>query len=480
MPFKVLFINPPLDNIVKMEMSDDVIEEMGHYPPLGLMYLATYLKARSTYPVEVKIVDCVPEKVGYDELRKIVSGWSPDMAAITTFTPTVVDTILTAKLAKEAAPGAKVALGGHHVDSYPAQALLIPEVDYVCKGEGEESLMALVKAIIENNDPSGIPGIGYKKDGKLFLDDRIPFVADLDSVPIPDRSLIRQELYACTLGAQRQVATVMSSRGCPYQCTFCYSPTKNYRMRSIGSIIDELKDIKARGIKEIFFFDDLFNATPKRTADIAKAMLDNGLGLSWSFRGRVNAITDDMLKVAKRSGLERIHYGIETSSDDRLKTINKNTTVTMIENAIKLTRKNGILAVGSFMIGLPGETREEIYKTFSFMRRLRFDYVQISVLMPYPNTKLYADALDRGVIKKDLWKEFAERPMEIYKTFKPQVWTEVLSQEELFRLVNIGYKAFYMRPSYILASILKTRSLKELASKIHAGLVLLKEVMKGR
>ncbi|MDD5440386.1 MAG: radical SAM protein [Candidatus Omnitrophica bacterium] len=478
-PYKVLFINPPLDNIVKMEMSSEVIEEMGHYPPLGLMYLATYLKEKSRYPVGVKILDCAPEKYGYRELRAIVSEWMPDMVAVTTFTPTIVDDILTARLVKEINPAVKTILGGHHVDSYPLETLRLPEVDYVSKGEGEESLLALVEAVIERREPAGIPGIGYKKDGKFFVDDRTPFIADLDTVPIPDRGLIRQELYTCTLGAERQVATVMSSRGCPFQCTFCYSPTKNYRMRSIASIMKELEDIKARGIQEIFFFDDLFNVTPQRTADIARAMLEGGLTFSWSFRGRVSAITDDMLKVAKKAGLERIHYGIETSSDDRLKTINKHTTVDMIEKAVKLTRANGIIAVGSFMIGLPGETRGEINRTFAFMRRLKLDYVQIAVLMPYPHTKLYGDALSRGIIKNDYWKEFADNPLEASTTFKPQVWTEKLSQEELFGLVNVGYKGFYMRPSYILASLLKTRSPKELFSKAHAGITLLKEIVKG-
>jgi len=478
-PFRVLFINPPLDNIVKMEMSEDVIEEMGHYPPLGLLYLATYLGEKMPSEVEARIVDCVPENVNYEKLRAIIAEFKPVLCAITTFTPTIVDALLTAKLAKETDPCVKVALGGHHVDSYPAESLAAENVDYICKGEGEESLLQLVKCIISDKTPDNITGVGYKKDGRLVIDDGYPFIKDLDSLPIPDRGLINNNLYTCTLGAEKTVATVMSSRGCPYTCTFCYCPTKNYRMRTVGSIIAELKEISKLGIREIFFFDDLFNVSAERVTAISRAMIKENLKFSWSFRGRVNNITDEMLKAAKEAGCERIHYGIETSDNERLNRINKKITVDMIKKAVKLTRDNKVIAVGSFMIGLPGETKGEIYKTFRFMRELGLDYAQISVLMPYPNTALYKEALEKGVIKKDFWKAFAENPIEGKKTFSPEVWAEKLSQEELFRLINVGYRQFYMRPSYVLYSLLKTKSPKELASKIHAAFVLLKEVIRG-
>lgn len=474
--FKILFINPPSEHAVKMEMSEDVIEEMGYYPPLGLMYLASFLKNKSAYNINAKIIDCVPEKISYEKLEGQIRGYTPDMCAVTTFTPNIVDAITTVKLAKKVSSRIKTILGAHHVDSYPRESLLLAEADYICKGEGEESLLKLVESLIEGKSPKGIPGIGFKEKGSPVIDGAYPFVSDLDSLPFPDRSLIDNKLYKCSLGAEKVTATVMSSRGCPYQCTFCYCPTKNYRMRSVPNIIDELKEITKMGIKEIFFFDDLFNVSAGRVIEISRAILDAGLNIKWSFRGRVNHITDEMLDIAKKAGCERIQYGLETSSDDRLKRIKKNTTVKMIEDAVQKTNRHKIISVGSFMIGLPGETREEIFQTFKFMRSLRLNYAQISVLMPYPNTELYKDGLARGVIKKDFWKEFAQDPVSRYRDFKAEVWTEILTQDELFRLINIGYKEFYMRPSYILKSLFKTRSLKELAAKFHAGLTLAKEI----
>jgi len=474
---RILFINPPSEHILKMEMSENVIEEMGYYPPLGLLYLATHLRDRSDSPLEVKIVDCVPEKIDYNRLKDIIARWAPEVCAVTTFTPTIVDALLTCKLAREVNNDIKTIIGGHHVDSYPAEALSSPWVDFICKGEGEESLRMLVTSIREGSSPANIPGIGYKDGGRRIIDESFPAIPNLDNLPIPDRGLINNDLYTCTLGAQRKVATVMSSRGCPHQCTFCYCPTKKYRMRNVSSIIRELHDILKMGITEVFFFDDLFNVSTQRVSDISRGILDEGISLKWSFRGRVNCVSDEMLKVAKEAGCERIHFGIETSSDDRLKRIKKMTTVNMIRDAIDVTRRNGITTVGSFMIGLPGETQDEIYRTFAFMRELSLDYVQISVLMPYPNTELYRDGLERGIFRNDFWQYFSEDPIGRCEGFRPQVWTEVLSQEELFNLINVGYKEFYMRPAYIIKSLLKTRSIKELFSKAHAGFTLLKEII---
>lgn len=479
-PYKVLFINPPLENIVKMEMSESIIEEMGYYPPLGLLYLATYLKEKADFPVDIRIVDCVPERLGYEELRRIIIAWAPDVCAVTTFTPTIVDALLTCKLIKEVNPAIKTVLGGHHVDSYPKETLASPYVDFICRGEGEMTFLELVRALREGRECRDVTGLGYKRNGELFIDSRFSYISDLDGIPIPDRNFINNHLYTCSLGTERTVATVMSSRGCPYQCTFCYCPTKKYRIRSVNSIIEELSDIAKRGITEVFFFDDLFNSSSERVISISQGILDEGLRIKWSFRGRINNITDRMLKIAKRSGCQRIHYGIETSSDDRLRRIKKNITVGMIEDAMKKTRVHGITIVGSFMIGLPGETRQEIFETFAFMKRLRLDYAQISVLMPYPHTELYNDGIKKGILTRDFWREFAEDPIGLYRGFQPQVWTEIIPQSELFKLINVGYKKFYLRPSYIIKSLIKTRSFKELLSKAHGAWVVLKEGIRDK
>jgi len=462
-----------------MELANDIIEEYGTYPPLGLVYLASFLKLKCRYPMEGKIVDCIAEKMSDEALENTIRAYSPDMLAVTTYTPNFVDSLIACDIAKKVNPGIKTFLGGHHTDSYPEETLSLPNVDMICRGEGEETMLKVIETIIEGKDFSNIPGFGYFKDGKPVIDMSLPFITDLDTLPLPDRSLINSNLYQSVLGSERISATVISSRGCPNLCTYCYSPSKKYRARSNSSIISELKEIEESGIKEVYFFDDLFCLTPQRVIDLSKAILEEKITLRWSFRGRVNAVSEEMMIIAKKAGCERIHYGIETSDDRRLKIIKKNITVDKIKKAVAMTRKHGIIAIGNFMIGLPGETREEIYTTFRFMKELKLDYVEVGVLTPYPNTELYRDGLEKGIIKSDYWKTFAEDPKGVYPGFRPQVWTEHLSQEELFKLAHKGFSHFYMRPAHVLKTFMKVRSPKEFLTMARGGFALLFSTIKG-
>jgi radical SAM superfamily enzyme YgiQ (UPF0313 family) len=463
-----------------MEIPDDIMDEMGNYPPLGLVFLATFVKQRCRYPVDVKLVDCVAERMNDNDIEIVIRDYSPDMVAITTFTPNIVDALLACDITKKVNPNIKTFLGGHHTDSYPEETLSLPNVDMICRGEGEETMLKVVETIIEGKEFNGIPGFGYIKDGKPVIDMSLPYIADLDAIPLPDRSLIKNNLYASILGADQNMATVISSRGCPNLCTYCYCPTKRYRARSIDSLMSELREIRNSGIREVYFFDDLFNITAQRVIDLSEAMLDEGIDLKWSFRGRVNAVSEEMMIIAKKAGCDRIHYGIETSDERRLKIIKKKTTIDMVRKAVALTRKHGITVIGNFMVGLPGETREDIYTTLRFMKNLNLDYSEIGVLIPFPNTELYRDGLERGILKTDYWKEFATDPNGVLSGFRPQVWTEILSQEELFKLAQKGFNQFYMRPTYILKRLLKTRSPKEFFSMAKGGLVLLRQMINGK
>lgn len=478
-PYKILFLNPSARNCVRMEVSDRIIDEMGTYPPLGLVYLATFVKERSKHPIDVKLVDCVAEKLSDEDLNRVIRDYSPNMLAVTTFTPNIVDALTACDIAKAIDPQIKTFLGGHHTDSYPNETLALPNVDMICRGEGEETMLNVVETLIEGRKFGEIPGFGYIKDEQPVIDMSLPYIEDLNTLPLPDRSMINYDLYQCILGSESKTATVVSSRGCPNLCTYCYSPSKRYRARSIDSMIQELKQIVESGITEVYFFDDLFAMSPKRVIDFSQALLDEKLKLRWSFRGRVTGVSEEMMIIAKKAGCERIHYGIESSDDRRLKLIKKNITVDKIRKAVALTRKYGITAIGNFMVGLPGETREEIFTTFRFMRELKLDYVEVGVLIPFPNTELYRDGLEKGIIKSDYWKEFANDPKGMLPGFRPQIWIENVPYKDLFALANKGLGQFYMRPTHILKMLSKIRSPKEFFTKAKGGLALLHEVVIG-
>jgi len=345
----------------------------------------------------------------------------------------------------------------------------------VVRGEGEESFLELLSCILQNKPPYAVDGVGFRENGSIKLNEKIAFINNLDMLPIPDRTMLVRNKYKCLLGSQNQVATVISSRGCPYECIFCYSPQKAYRGRSTKNILQEIKYIVNLGINEIFFFDELFNINPDRVIEIAKAIISEKLNIKWGFRGRVDNITDEMLKISKKSGCSRIHLGIETSSNRFLEILNKNTNIDEIKKAVALIRKHKIITVGSFMIGLPQEDRGHILQSFEFARQLKLDYIEIGILVAYPQTKLYSDYLERKTIDSDPWLELAKNPLENHKRFTSPVYSDKLSRNDMYSLMNIGYRRFYINPEYIFRSLLKIKNGRHLLNKIWGAYFIWKE-----
>ncbi len=475
--FKVLLINPPLNNMVELEMSNSVIKAMGCYPPLGLLYVATYLKERAGFEVDVRILDCVAGKIDYPHLESEIRKFDPTLVGVSTSIATLIDSILTVRLAKKINKDIVTVVGGLHTESYPNETLREPAVDFIIRGEGEDSFLKLVNSIRGEKIPYSIDGIGFKDNGNIYINETRAYISDLDGLPLVNRSFVDKSLYQCSIGQQDYTTTLISSRGCPYECIFCSSPKKVYRQRSKENIIAEIKEIVGMGIREVFFVDDLFNISAEKVSDFARSLIKERLDIRWSFRGRINNVDRTMLEIAKKSGCQRIHYGIETSSNHLLSFLNKAISINDIERTIKLTREKGITTIGNFMIGMPGETKEEMRNTFKFARTLGLDYVEIGILTPYPDTKLYKDCLSKGIIKEDIWLRFASDPLKASSEFTSFLSVNELSRPELYLLVNEGYRKFYFRPGYILRSLLKINTLKEIFNKIRGALVILKESM---
>jgi len=473
--FKALLISPPLDNMVEMEMSKNLVSAMGSYPPLGLLYIATYLKKFADFKVQIGIIDCPTGKIDYRELTRRIKEYAPDMIGVTACTPTIADTILTTRLAKEINPEVITVVGGHHIYCYPEETLLEDSIDFIIKGEGEVSFLKLASSLLHKYPLYDIDGIGFNDNGAIYLNEKSAFIDDLNSLPFPDRDMLPRNGYRCSVGSQNRVATLISSRGCPHECTFCYSPQKVYRSRSTENVLSEIKYLVGLGFNEFFFFDELFNATTDRVIDIAEAIISENLRIKWSFRGRVDNITQEMLKISKRSGCSRIHFGIETSSDAALKILNKKTSIGMISSSVELTRRNKIITVGNFMIGLPEESKEQIMQAFDFARKLRFDYIEIGIFTAYPHTKLYNERIEKGLKGRDIWREFAKDPFGDYKALIPPICSDRLNRKDLESLMKSGYLRYYFDPAYILRSLARVENCRELLNKIRGAYFLCNE-----
>jgi len=209
----------------------------------------------------------------------------------------------------------------------------------------------------------------------------------------------------------------------------------------------------------------------KRVLDICADIIKRGIKIAWNIRTRVNTVDEEVLTALKKAGCQRIHYGVEAGTQKILNVLKKGITLEMVEKAFKLTRKAGIQTAGYFMIGSPTEAEKDVMETIKFMKKLKADYMHITVTTPYPATGLYEMALREKVLEKDYWLEFAKNPT---PAFVPHIWDKEMPREKLFYLLKKAYRSFYLRPSFILNKIIHLKSKDELIRKAKAALNLFK------
>ena len=463
---KVLLINPPRENELTGNNPALIDESRGYNPPLGLLYLAGYLEAKTAHQVE--ICDAQVEEISYPQLGDRIRKSAPDFVGLTAMTFTLLDVIKTARLVKEISPSLPVMVGGVHAFLFPEETVNLPEIDYVLSGEGEESFALLLDRLENQGDLDTVPGLTYQKDGRICSSPAPPLCADLDSLPFPARRLTPWQKYSSVMAKRQPITTMFTSRGCPFRCSFCARPHlgKKFRYRSAENVVDEMEECVELGIREFLVYDDTFTVNRDRVLAVCEEIRRRKLVIGWDIRARVDCVDEEMLKQLKATGCERIHYGVEAGTEKILRVLNKGITREQARDTIALTRKIGIETLAYFMIGSPTETREDILATIRFALELKPDFVHITILCPFPGTAIYEQGLQEGVFPRDHWQDFAANPT---PDFSPPYWNEILSDTELQELLQLAYKKFYTRPSYLLKKTLQVRSLREFKTKFKAG-----------
>lgn len=472
---KILLINPPIENIIESDMPKELESGMDFLPPLGLMYIASYTLKNTKHQVE--ILDCPLEKINYSNLDERIKNSNPDIVGITAMTFTLIDVIKVAKIVKQTNPKIKIVLGGPHVNIYPEETLNNNEIDFIVLGEGELPFVDLIEHINNPEELKEIKGLVFKNSGKIFNTGRREFIMNLDELPFPARELTQYKKYFSVIAKKNPTTTMFTSRGCPYNCLFCDRPHlgKIFRARSADNVLNELENIIKLGIKEVFIYDDTFTIDRQRVVDICNKIIEKNIKINWDIRARVNTVDEGLLKLMKKAGCERIHYGVEAGTKKILQVLRKGITIPMVKEAFKLTKKNGIECAAYFMIGSPTETADDIRQTIKLARDLSPDYVHFTVLTPFPATDLYFKGLAEGIIKNDYWREFSKNPN---PNFKPPCWEEKFTRDELFKILINAYQSYYLNPKYILKRIKELRSLDNIKNNFKAGIRLLSLISK--
>jgi len=435
----VILINPYDENAVKNSLGFIT-------PPLNLMYLASSLEHAS---FSVKIIDDDLLQRGYHKVSQMAAKLNPKIIALTATTSTIKTAMKYIKSIKKALPNSLSVLGGPHPTFMPAEVLKDTRVDVVILGEGEETMVHLASDYIdkERQDISSISGIAYTDPQTRvikFTQPR-PLIKDLDSLPLPARHLVPFDSYNAS---KDQSGGMITSRGCVFSCGYCTFSLimgKKFRSRSPQNVVDEIEELYYHyKIRDIAFLDDTFLLNKKRAYAIAQEIKDRGLDVNFVASSRVDMVNYNLLQKLKSSGMSTLYYGVEMGSQRILDLMKKGITLKQAEDAVKNAKKAGLNVLTSFILGYPGETKEDMNQTIDFSIKLKPDYSQYSILTPFPGTPIYRELNGKGLISSKNWDK--------YTVLEPVLDYEKMGLNKSMvkrKLVEV-YLKFYTRPNYLL------------------------------
>lgn len=374
--------------------------------------------------------------------------FSPSLVGITCpFTLMDEEMRRVASIVKSVDPNIRVVAGGAHPSSMPEYVICDPNIDFVVVGEGEKTFIELIQAIDQIMGLSDVKGLWWKINGKIIENEKREFIKDLDGLPFPAWRLLPVEDYI-KIGQvhggrkRKRYLPMTTSRGCPGRCVFCSIHSvwgHAWRARSPENVVDEIEEmISVHKVEEIHFEDDNLTLSKSRMEKICDLITGRGLDITWTTPNgvAVNTLDEDLLDKMKRSGCYQLNFGIESGDPYVLrKIIGKPLNFDKIQKVVNYSKKIGIWTHGFFVIGFPGETRQNISRTISFAKNVDLDSANFFIATPYPKTPLYSLASSKGLIKNDL------EPMKL-RTMYASMHTEYFEDKELLDLQRRLYFEF--------------------------------------
>ena len=413
------------------------------WPPLNLAYLAAVAEKEGH---EVRIIDGQVENISLPKMIEQTGAFKPDIIGITATTPFY-------RIASDLARGLKhlnsktpIVIGGHHITILKEKAFS-SFFDYAFIGEADESWPMFLKRYETGKDISNVKGILFRDGDNVTFTGMPDLISNLDSILFPARHLLKMNKYKFgTLQGTKNFTSIMFSRGCPFKCIFCNTKVfgSRVRRRPVRSVVDEIISVVSEfNIRHFYFADD--NLTLDRNYILQMCDLIDKERLSITFEGstRADLIDEELVSRMAKSGLIRISFGLETVDPEMRRIMRKEVPLESYATANRLTNKYGVETLNSIMIGLPGETRETIKKTLSYLRNTRdIQQANCSIAVPYPGTELYemAEKGEHGL--RLMTKDFSE-----YRRYGSAVMSVGdLSPDDLIKLQNDAFVSIYLAP----------------------------------
>jgi anaerobic magnesium-protoporphyrin IX monomethyl ester cyclase len=436
---KIMFVEPP----------KDFWFVMGEYlpPPLGILNLAAYLRKHDE-TLEIEIVDCQAERISWDGLKSRMESSQPDIVAPSSLsTCNAYRGLRTIGMAKKVNPDSITIVGGQHYTVLARQSLeAYPELDIVVRGEGEQTLLEVTRALRGEMSLSDVKGITFKHDDRIIANDNRPLISNLNDLPFPGYDLVREYMkeYHFSLMAGRDTPYVLveASRGCPHDCNFCTQCLHwggKWRSKTPKRIADEFEFCYNEfGSKFFWLTDDNFGLG-KRTDELCDEIISRGIGedIMWFMQARCDDVVThkDLIPKLRRAGLNWLLAGVESHSPETLASFNKRITPSVSKEAFEVLKQNDIFAQATFIIGERSDSRETIRGLRAYVRDLDPDLAIFMILTPYPGTPLYDDALKNGWIEDTNWSHY-----DMIHAIMP---TEHLTRMEVQQELYLCYRSYF-------------------------------------
>lgn len=438
---KILLVSPPTDSAIKR-----VVGTTG--PPLSLAYLASMVRNEH----DVIIVDSIAEELTFDDVKERMKKFDPDVVGITATTSMIPDAYRVADMAKEINENVKVVMGGPHVTFLPEKTMEeCGSVDFIVRGEGELTFKELIDAIEKNGDFKSVRGLSFRgRNGKITSNPPRELIKNVDEIPMPSYDLLPMEMYKAD-GVK--FGTIVTSRGCPFNCIFCSSSLqfgKKWRGHSSERVMEELSILRNEyGRKSIEFLDDTFTLVKSRAIDISNKIKKEGLDISWVASSRVDTFSKDIAEAMHDAGAHTLYFGIESGTQKILDFIGKGITPEQSMVSVKNAEEAGLHTFGSFIIGFPQESKADVKKTLKFSRKVGVDFAQFTVATPYPGTRLWNVALKEKLLTTMNWRKFT--------TLDPVLKLKCFTRDQISRMLEFAYVKFYLRPKVLIKDIIQDK-----------------------
>jgi anaerobic magnesium-protoporphyrin IX monomethyl ester cyclase len=467
-PRNILLINPSQESVYG---SFAILP----HPSLGLLYIGTALSKAGH---KVSILDADSMGLTREGLFKLLKDEAVEIVGVITVTPIYNKVAQLCAAIKEAFPTIATVIGGIHPTVSPMAAMQAQGVDFAVKGEGEQTMLDLVEALNGDRALADIPGLLYREEGLVKQNRERPLIDDLDSIPIPDWSLLRKGVYSYPDALHHPAFPLFTSRGCPSRCIYCQTKnmfTLKLRTRSAINVVDEIEHlVRVQGAKELHIWDDVFTADPQRVFAIRDEMKRRGLKIPISFPNgmRADQVSPEILRALKEMGAYSVAFGIESGNADMLKVLRRGMTKDDIVRAVGWAKAEGLETWGFFLIGLPTETRAQIEETVAFAKSLDVDVAKFHVMQPYPGSTAFFQLEGKGLIQNYDYEQYGIHTAPVHRL-------DDLTADEILELQRSAYRRFYLRPRKILQHALRVKSFHRLKLNLSTAGGLLKLIFSG-